>query len=162
MEDTDREDTDRQLSLVLVACVWAVMVVVACVCVLAFDSGWLGDLESGRILLYVAAGIFGVASIIMATGAFYYRTTPMWILASVFLCLLSLNSTVSLAWAAATMESTTPAPAPQPSSSRKYRLSRGVDSYFEISKYLIYAMGGILVAGTLLLMVILQLVQGSR
>lgn len=146
------------------ALLWALLVIVASICVFVFDVGWMGT-KSDQTILYVAGGIFALASVIGgAILAFIPKNSAILVLALVFAMLLSLNSAISVLWAGTALSSssssTAPAPAPAAAPLPKRRsLPRGLDSYFEISKYIIYSMGGILVASPLLLLVLLQLVR---
>jgi hypothetical protein len=146
------------------AFLWGLLVIVASICVFVFDVGWMGT-KSDQTILYVAGGIFALASVIGGAILAFIpknKNSAMPVLAVVFAILLSLNSAVSVLWAGTALSSSA-APAPADSKSKSLpkgrRLPRGLDSYFEISKYIIYAMGGILVASPLLLLVLLQLMR---
>jgi len=162
-ERSDRND-DYAFGLALL---WALLVIVASICVFVFDVGWMGT-KSDQTILYVAGGIFALASVIGgAILAFISKNSAMLVLAVVFAILLSLNSAISVLWAGTALSSSAaPAPAADSDSNSKSKslpkrrsLPRGLDSYFEISKYIIYSVGGILVASPLLLLVLLQLVR---
>jgi hypothetical protein len=163
-ERSDRND-DYAFGLALL---WALLVIVASICVFVFDVGWMGT-KSDQTILYVAGGIFALASVIGgAILAFISKNSAMLVLAVVFAILLSLNSAISVLWAGTALDPTSAAPAPAADSDsnskskslpKRRSLPRGLDSYFEISKYIIYSVGGILVASPLLLLVLLQLVR---